>query len=256
MLKISQIKKKGHCRVYLINDKYILKRNIKDRMRAENIFLTVYKGENVEEVLFYNKNFNFAIYRYENADRVILNSKKDIIDCIFQVKNFIDRYSICEFQGYGDIFNRTESWENFVKKELKDKHLDIKEKDFIIERAINILSNYNFKKCIIHGDLGIYNIIFKKNKLNIVIDPRTVIGDPLYDLIYFIFSKPKFIEMLSVKDIVNIIDEPEEKVIAMMIIILYLRISINKRNNVSTRVYENMWNNLNSYLKFRGVKGF
>ena len=186
-------------KVYLINNKYILKKDSRERLLAENIFLSLYKKKEVERVIFYKKNSSYAIYEYQKEDILNIESKENILQYIRQIKKFIDNYIEYKCYGYGDILNRVDSWRTFLEKEIneKSKFMDI-EKNEIIKNSLNIVSKYKFKKKVIHGDLGIYNVIFQNDKIKIVIDPRTIIGDPLFDFIYFILSKRDFIENMNI----------------------------------------------------------
>ena len=43
-------------KIYLINNKYIVKKDLKEKLLAENIFLSLYKKKEVERVVFYRRN--------------------------------------------------------------------------------------------------------------------------------------------------------------------------------------------------------
>ena len=232
-------------KVYLINNKYILKKDSRERLLAENIFLSLYKKKEVERVIFYKKNSSYAIYEYQKEDILNIESKENILQYIRQIKKFIDNYIEYKCYGYGDILNRVDSWRTFLEKEIneKSKFMDI-EKNEIIKNSLNIVSKYKFKKKVIHGDLGIYNVIFQNDKIKIVIDPRTIIGDPLFDFIYFILSKRDFIENMNIDNFIDITSQPRQKVIELMKILLYIRISINKKNGLQVNKYEELWDKL------------
>lgn len=174
-----------------------------------------------------------------------IKSKENVLQYINQIKKFIDNYVEYKGYGYGDILDRVDSWKSFLEKEIfeKSKFMEI-EKYKIIKKSLDIVSQYKFRKKVIHGDLGIYNVIFQKDKIKIVIDPRTIIGDPLYDFIYFVLSKLDFIESIDIDDFIDITSQPKQKVIELMKILLYIRISINKKNGLQVNKYEEIWNKL------------
>ena len=240
-----KILKNDQKKIYLINNKYILKKDLKEKLLAENIFLSLYTKKEVERVIFYRKNSNYAIYEYQKENMLDIKSKEHVLHYINQIKKFIDNYVEAKCYGYGDIFDRVDSWKAFLEKEIyeKSKFMEF-EKYETIKKSLNIIEQYKFKKKIIHGDLGIYNVIFQKDKIKIVIDPRTIIGDPLYDFIYFVLSKLDFIENINIDDIINITSQPRQKVIELMKILLYIRMSINKKNGLQVNKYEEVWNEL------------
>lgn len=239
---LYKILEKDNKKIYLINNKYIFKKDLRKRLLAENIFLSLYPKDNVERVIFYKKNSNYAIYEYQKEDILDIKSKDIVLQYIKEIKKFIDIYVEDKYYGYGDVLNRVNSWKTFLKKEVHEKSMYMEnEKYEIIKNSINIVSQYKFIKKVIHGDLGFYNVIFQKEKIKIVIDPRTIIGDPLYDLIYFLLSKFDLIKSINIGDFINLTSQPREKVIELMKILLFLRISINKKNGLQVNKYEEIW---------------
>ena len=66
----------------------------------------------------------------------------------------------------------------------------------------------------------------------------------LYSFIYFVLSKQDIIESINIDDFINITSQPRQKVIELMKILLYIRISINKKNGLQVKKYEEIWNKL------------
>ena len=242
---LHKILKNSKKNIYLINNKYVLKKDLRERLLAENIFLSLYRKKDVERVIFYRKNSCYAIYEYQKEDLLDIKSKENVLQYINQIKEFIDNYVEYKYYGYGDILDKVDSWKAFLEKEIyeKSKFMEF-EKYEIIKKSLDVVSQYKFRKKVIHGDLGIYNVIFQKDKIKIVIDPRTIIGDPLYDFIYFVLSKQDIIESINIDDFINITSQPRQKVIELMKILLYIRISINKKNGLQVKKYEEIWNKL------------
>ncbi len=65
--------------------------------------------------------------------------------------------------------------------------------------------------------------MISNNKSIIIIDPSTVIGDYLYDFIFFCFSDVTLLKLISFQKIFDLLNEDYEKVKAMMIIVLFIR---------------------------------
>ncbi|MBP3800821.1 MAG: hypothetical protein J6I85_02145 [Clostridia bacterium] len=241
MLNISKLFKKIDKNIYLINNKYILKKESKKRLIAENFFLFLYKSQFVEEVVFYKKNFRFAIYKYYENEKI---KNKNVLIYLELLKKIIEMYKTYEEDGYGDILNKNNSWGDFLRNEIEINTVwmsDEIDKYSIVNNAINKLEKYKFNKKIIHGDMGIYNILFINEQKIILIDPRTIIGDSLYDILFFVISKSEFVKNIDLDTLMKLIDEPREKVLNMLLIIIYINIARRKKKNISYEVYEQFW---------------
>ena len=115
----------------------------------------------------------------------------------------------------------------------------------VVNKCINILENYPFDKKLLHGDFGTHNFIQDNGKLVGVIDPMPVIGDYLYDLLFAIVSNVDILSSLSLDDIYCLVDEPTEKVKALLTIVLYCRISrCLKYHPEDVAKYMEVWNML------------
>ena len=111
---------------------------------------------------------------------------------------------------------------------------------------IEILNNYPFEKKLIHGDFGTHNFVEVTGKFAGVVDPMPVIGDALYDLLFAIVSNASVVSNITLDKIYSITSEPRKKVKAMLIIVLYCRISrCLKYHKQDIDIYMNFWNKLN-----------
>ncbi len=246
-LSVKCISNRNHKQVYAINNKYILKHASKNIIMAEFLFFNSYHGTMYENIIWY-KGGNDIIYNYIDIESEnILGSDSKIY--LEEVYKLVKTYKTIKKNGYGKIFSLKNKWTDFLNDEVENRYVDMnkkhKEKIVIAKEQIKILENYEFDKKLLHGDLGFYNIMFNKGKIHGIIDPICVLGDPLYDFIYFALSKPNFLKKGYLNEIINITDEPVEKVKALMYIVLYIRISIeehfnDERNLVKT--YEEIWN--------------
>ena len=90
-----------------------------------------------------------------------------------------------------------------------------------------------------------HNFIQKEGKLVGVIDPQTVLGDSLYDILFAIVSNVDILQSVTLEDIYNLIEEDNEKIYAMLVIVLYSRISrCLKYHKQDINVYMDFYNNL------------
>ena len=110
---------------------------------------------------------------------------------------------------------------------------------------MEILEKYPFEKKLLHGDFGTHNFIQDNGKLVGVIDPMPVIGDYLYDLLFAIVSNVNILSSVTLEDLYTLVNEPSEKIKAMLTIVLYCRISrCLKYHPDDLDTYMNFWNNL------------
>ena len=74
-----------------------------------------------------------------------------------------------------------------------------------------------------------YNLLKESDKqdgkLIGVIDPMPVIGDSLYDILFALVSNTDILSTITLEDIYSLINEPKEKIKALLTIVLYSRIS-------------------------------
>jgi streptomycin 6-kinase len=107
------------------------------------------------------------------------------------------------------------------------------------------LEKYPFDKKLLHGDFGTHNFIQEDGKLVGVIDPMPVIGDYLYDLLFAVVSNVDILSSVSLEDLYNLVNEPPEKIKAMLTIVLYCRISrCLKYHPEDIEIYMEYWNKL------------
>ncbi|PEJ56711.1 aminoglycoside phosphotransferase [Bacillus sp. AFS002410] len=181
-----------------IDAKYIVKLNDPQVLESESFFLNFYHKVNLlPNLLFVEKSFNYLVYPFiqgnTNYDR---DNKKNLLKSLVeQLINHYEPYPNAPGWGWAD--DLTDSWTNFLlsriteANKILDSHLLKKDHNLILSIVNNtnrmIIQGDPF---LIHGDCGVHNFIFNKGKLNGVIDPTPVFGDPLYDLIYAFCSSP------------------------------------------------------------------
>ena len=228
------LKKNNYKEVYAISNKYIIKKSNINEIKAEKFFLDIYNEKIYEKILWYEENSEFIVYNYiENTS--LKMKKANFKKILFEIWNIINLYKKINIDGFGEIFNRVDSWSEFLNKEVELKRKDIpfeKEKYLKVKKAINVIKLFKFEKKLIHGDLGIYNILFKDERIVGVIDPRVIIGDALYDFIFFYLSHINIIKNIEIEDIINMLKNQEkEKIINLMYLLLYDRIAIETKNH-------------------------
>lgn len=244
---IEEMKNGTDSKVVLINNKYIFKFHNTNTIKAEYQFFNSNNNKLNEQIIYVDENFKYIIYRFiESGDKAF-----NINQLLKIIKDYVYEYSDYTSNGYGFLFEETSSWKEFLESEINDK------KDFALSilttldykkviTALNTLNNYTFNKKLMHGDFGLHNMLFLDNKLTGIIDPQPLIGDPLYDFIFFIFSASKISSLININDIYNLIpNEPKEKINAMITIILFGRIARCIKYNLKDKDYFiSLWNSL------------
>lgn len=246
--KIYKISEKKNSQVYLINDEYILKKDVCRIIKNEVFFINKYKNIiPCEEIVNYKNGGEYIIYKFVKNNPSNLN-KISIKEYLKNVIKLVSNYKSTEIKGYGRISELCDTWKSFLEKEIEDKEKNLeidKEKKMKVNRCINVINKYEFQKKLLHGDLGFYNIIFNKKNIELLIDPFPIIGDPLYDIIFFLFSRIKFTKLVQFEELEKEMEEEKEKIRAMIYIQLYIRILIEKKNNRDTvKEYEKIWREL------------
>ena len=231
---LKLLKKNNYKEVYEINNKYIIKKSNINEVKAEKFFFDIYNERIYEKILCYEENSDFIVYNYIESTPLKLR-EANLKKVLSEVWDIINSYKKINIDGYGEIFNRVDSWSEFLNKEVDLKRKDIpfeKEKYLKVKKAINVIKLFKFEKKLLHGDLGIYNILFKDERIVGVIDPRVIIGDALYDFIFFYLSHINIIKNIDIEDIINMLkNEAREKIINLMYLLLYDRIAIETKNH-------------------------
>lgn len=235
-----------HSKVYLLNNRYIIKFNNQITIKGEKNFFENNINRYNEKILFYDNNNNeYIVYNYIDNDN-IEKEKVNIKKLKNNIKEYIFSYKKCDWNGYGYLFEEKKSWSEFFKSEMlsrKNNAFEVLNKSEYdkVEEAIDILDKYPIDKVILHGDLGIHNLLFKNNNLVGIIDPQPIAGDRIYDYIFFIFSDLIFCKDMTMSQLYDELqEEPAKKINALVILILFDRI---------IRCVRHKLDNIDEYLK-------
>lgn len=225
-------------KIQIIDKKYVIKKDSKNALRATNFFIQNNRDIKVQKILQSDLINNYNVYEYIDGD--IIHKLDDVEDCLLNIYEIINKYTELNITGYGFIFNLKNKWTDFLRDEIleqskyiEDNSLNFKKK---VLAEIAILEKYQFKSKLLHGDMGCFNLICKNKKIVGIIDPRTLIGDPLYDFVYFTLSSYTIAKEIDFKQLFNILEnEPKEKIFAMIYILLYDRIAREQKNNTKNK---------------------
>lgn len=256
-LKALNVKYRSHkyfndgtySKVLLLNDTYIVKQSNPKAIQAEVEFLKQSSYEKMQKPIYVDNNNDFAIYGYISGSIMKTNnftvSIDELIDELISITNGYRPY---ESSAFGHLFNVFSTWSDFLKDEVLYSQKTTKElipNYNLVYNCISNLEKYSFTPKLLHGDLGTHNLIQNNNKLSGVIDPMTIIGDPLYDLLSALVSNIKILDKISLEFLYKKIDEPKDKINNMLIIVTYIRIAkCLKYHKNDINVYMNFWNSL------------
>ena len=249
LLSVQEMKQGTESKVFLVNNKYIFKFHNENTIKSEYEFFNCYKCELNEKIVFISEDFSYIVYLFiKNNKRFLCNDS-----LILKLINYVEHYP--EFKGdkFGFLYEETETWKDFLLAELNGK------KDFALKvlsetdlqktlHAVEVIDKYKFNKKLMHGDFGLYNLLFYNNELVGIIDPQPIIGDPLYDFIFCIFSEEDIATLEVIENIYKFVpSEPKEKVDSMMRVVLFGRIARCVKYNLSEKNYFiDLWNKLNN----------
>ena len=236
-------------KVILLNNYYLIKQNEKNILKAEIEFLNNTTSKLFQKILYIHPDYEFVVYKFINGET--MKKIDNISDVIEKIILITKNYSNYNKPGFGYLNEEVDTWEQFLKNEINYSSQNLTEyisNNSIINNSIQILSNYTFTKKLLHGDLGTHNFIKSEGKLVGIIDPTPIIGDYLYDLLFALVSNVNILS--NITNIPNLINEPKEKIDAMLIIVLYSRISrCLKYHPQDIDIYMNYWNKLIKEVK-------
>ena len=236
----------GSSKVILLNDKYLIKQNTKLVLQAEIEFLKINNSDMFQKIIYIDPKYDFVVYSFIPGET--MKHINDVRNVIQKIVSITKSYPNCSLDGFGYLNEETSSWSRFLKDEVTYSSLNLKEyipNKKVVNSCINVLENYPFEKKLLHGDFGTHNFIQDNGVFVGVIDPMPVIGDYLYDLLFAIVSNVGILSSLSLEDIYALVDEPLEKVKAMLTIVLYCRISrCFKYHPEDVDFYMQVWNSL------------
>lgn len=210
-------------RVILLNDKYLIKQNNKHSIKAEIEFFENTFSTFFQKLVYYSPTFEYVVYEFiPGKPMKKITFPKEIISKVLEVVKSYPKTSKSGFGYLGEEFN---SWSEFLTHEAFHRpNINDIDKN-IINNAIKTLEKYPFDKKLIHGDFGAHNFIEENGKFVGIIDPQTVLGDPLYDILFAICSNVKLLNTYSLDELYPLIKEPKEKILSLLTIVLYARIS-------------------------------
>ncbi|MBY6036997.1 aminoglycoside phosphotransferase family protein [Fictibacillus nanhaiensis] len=210
-------------------NKYVVKSNEPQITESEAYYLNIYKNlKLLPNLHFIERSNRYLVYSFiDGSTNYERKNKQELLTTL--VQEFINHYkTVPNNVGWGWADETTDSWQSFLLNRIIEANKIIKShlKKEDYELVLNLVKKYKvndlfIEPYLLHGDLGVHNLIFTNEQLNGVIDPTPIIGDPLYDLIYTFCSSPDDLSK-------HTIDSASS----------YLKIERNEINNLT--LYENV----------------
>ncbi|PEJ74261.1 phosphotransferase family protein [Bacillus wiedmannii] len=224
--------------VYLLDEEYVVKLNEAEVIREEANFLTFYEGNTLFSKLLYKEPLHtYIVYSFLEGNTLCEQGyKRSTLRTL--VKEVINKYKIVpEADGWGWKENPVQSWNEFLTTNVVEAHENVRryisEEEYrIVLKLANRDAGVN-QPCLLHGDFGFHNFIFRENRLHGVIDPLPVLGDPLYDLIYAFCSTPEDVTKETIDYVMKqcVFHKQERDLYEEIVIGLYLRIDTCLRHH-------------------------
>ena len=239
--------------ILLLNNKYLIKQNVKSMLESEIEFLKHNTSDLFQKIIYVDPDFKFVVYEFIPGET--MHQVNNVENTIQKIISTVSNYKPYDKEGFGYFDEQVNSWTEFLESEIEYSSLNIENNDELPQipskekalESIKILEKYPFSKKLIHGDFGTHNFIKsdETNLLNGIIDPMTVIGDPLYDILFAFASNTQILSSLTLDKICELVNEPKEKVSALLLIILYSRISrCLKYHPEDINIYIEWWNTI------------
>ena len=233
--------------VLSINNEYLIKTMEKDEITIQQIFLDYYKDINYfQKIVYVNNNLEYICFKYIKGEKLKnSNIKFNVIDEFYKITKSYKKYE-CNFYGYFDYKYETSS--EFLESEIlyaKNRlpNLDISK----VNKAFLNLKKYKIDKYLLHGDLGMHNMLVNGNEIK-VIDAMPLVFTPLYDFYFACLSNLSFVFPLD--NLFDYYDEDLEYKKNLFIIVFYIKLSrIYVYDRKNYELYLNYYNELEELLK-------
>ncbi|WP_145048877.1 phosphotransferase family protein [Paenibacillus xylanexedens] len=233
-------------KLYLIErtdgNSYVVKMNEPRVVKSESIYLNYYQSSHLlPKLIFLEPSNTYLVYSFiTGSTDYPEGNKREILQTL--IHGLVNDYKeVSTQQGWGWADQPSKSWRDFLEEERseKSKMIGVHLADEDHELVCNLVQNMEEEReaFLLHGDCGVHNFIFDGGRLQGVIDPTPVIGNPLYDVIYAFCSSPDELTIETFHSILDQIRFEREasltRIYEKVLIGLYLRIGIAIKHHPS-----------------------
>ncbi|MBS4200149.1 phosphotransferase [Bacillus sp. FJAT-49732] len=210
---------------------YVYKENEKDVIIEESLYLKAYEHLKIlPEIIFIDENQQYYIYEYiEGEIKTNLGNKEANLHIL--VEELIIHYQPFPEKKWGYTYQRYDSFREFLLSEVDNARdtvetvltfQDCEKVKFLIETRDRGEDPY-----LLHGDCGVHNFLQKNDRLIGVIDPLTLAGPPLFELVFAFCSSPDHLSYEVIYEVARKLptfNHDRKYLVEEVIIGLYLRI--------------------------------
>ena len=219
-------------RVWLLTDEeqhqYVLKQN--PEVNEEVAYLEAYQSiDLLPNVLFFEREQQFYVYQYLSGSiqKSIRNKQAMLIEL---VRKLWLHAVVVTPTNWGWASQPVNDWSAFLLAEINEaKPIN---NQFLPQEAYTIVAQLaknqrrQTQAYLLHGDCGIHNLLQNDNQVVAVIDPQTLYGDRLFELVATFCSSPEQLTEGTLRPAVELLlgEYQKEEVVEAVLIGLYLRI--------------------------------
>jgi aminoglycoside phosphotransferase len=214
---------------------YVLKVDNPNEITHTERFLQTYDEVGLFSQLGYvDPQKRFLLYTHiEGTTHINCGQKVDWLSDL--VTKFFNHYKEVEqSESWGSLESPSSSWHAFNLENIDFARARIQQhvtdEDYeTVKKLIDWLAQFEQedKKYLLHGDLGVHNMVFQDEKFVGVIDPSPLVGTSTYDFTYAFCSSPDNLDvetLLQAAKLLNNGSMNEQRLLAEVIVQLYIRI--------------------------------
>lgn len=204
-------------------DKYLVKTTDIKELNAYIEFFKLYNQEYFQKIIYYDKELLYICFEFIEGDLFKFNpiDSKRFVEQVYEISSNYKEYN---YDAYGYLEEEKMTWIDFLKEESyrEEDKIDI---DYsLLFNSYKIIEKNNAPKYLIHGDFGTHNFIVNNKKIY-VIDPIPLVGDPLYDFYFSIFTNTNIFKDLDIDYLLSFFNDRDyEYKRALMIICFFIRL--------------------------------
>ncbi|MBS4195202.1 aminoglycoside phosphotransferase family protein [Lederbergia citri] len=210
---------------------YVFKENERDIITEETFFLKSYEHLKVlPKIIYIDEDQQYYIYEYMAGEiKSNFNNKKANLHIL--VDDLIIHYKPFSENKWGYTYQRYDSFKDFLLSEVNDAWKVVSKvltsQDYNLVKSIAETRDQGEKPYLLHGDCGVHNFLQKNDCLIGVIDPLTLAGPPLFELVFAFCSSPDQLTYEVIFDVARKLPtfrHDRKYLVGEVIIGLYLRI--------------------------------
>lgn len=191
------------------NQAYVLKHNEGDVIKEESQFLETYRHiELLPQVLYVDAKYDFFIYPFmPGTVRSSLNNKRETLNKL--VDGLINNYQPLSTQKWGWTWEPSNHWHQFLSNEINSAKKVVQKilptEDIELVEMLGQKERRNKLDCpfLLHGDCGVHNLLQIENDVVGVIDPMSLAGPPIFELVFAFCSTPEQLTFATIFDAAN-----------------------------------------------------